>query len=65
MGRFYNIDEIPKELLDEIRSDISDESWDTFINNENCFIKKNIVVELLSIPITTKDMGWSIFWTID
>ncbi len=61
---YYNEEEIPSELIGELKSELSDSNWNYFINNDNCCIKRNQVIDMRTNPFTLKDLGWGLFLTI-
>ena len=61
---YYNEEEIPSELIGEIKGELSDNDWDYFINNDNCCIKRNQVIDMRTNPFTLKDLGWGLFLII-
>lgn len=59
--KYHTEKDIPLELIEEIRKDISDDDWNYFIKTDNAVIKRNQVFKLDG---TLTDMGWGLFLII-
>jgi hypothetical protein len=62
---FYKEEDIPKELMQEIRNDISEKDWDYFIKTESAVIKRNQTLDIRDLNnVVLNDNGWGIFLII-
>ena len=61
---YHSEKDIPPELIEEIRKDISDDDWNYFIKNDSAVIKRHQVIDMRTNLSTLTDLGWALFLII-